>query len=126
MLSLEDIVDCSEDLSVRANRNIYGTGLYCPDILTVYFNPFRIWDKEEFIVTILHEFCHHKEEELTTYLTGLADEQMELTEFLTELIAEQMYQIPEIKEYVESTYKRQIQRYWGGSCCCLPKQIKRI
>jgi hypothetical protein len=58
-LSLEDIVTALDKLTIRANTRMESSGRYCPDIATIYYNPYVLVDRGEFYVTILHELLHH-------------------------------------------------------------------
>jgi hypothetical protein len=99
-LTLDDIVECSQDLEVIYKPRLPVAGRYCPDLMEVHYNPNRIKDQHEFILTLLHEFVHHKD------IYGKLDESQ------TEVMAERLIRNHYILSYMTENYRCFILAHW--------------
>lgn len=94
--TLNNIIECLIELDVKKSYKIEESGLYCPDISEIKYNPKRIITREEFLLTILHECIHH------------LDMDNELQEKHTELLAEYLISNKAIKTYLKQYFSKEI------------------
>ena len=97
---LEEIVDAVEECSPRADFTLYFAGLYDPEEPAIFYNPSRIEDVKDFYVTIVHEACHHIDDE-------------DLYENEIELSAIKLIENQNLIDYLGMTFEYVIERYWG-------------
>lgn len=99
-ICLEKIIEVLGELDFVCSYKINVAGLYCPDELKVRYNPKKIQDEKEFILTVLHEIVHH------------LDFFNRLGECGTEGLAEKLAKHNEITEYIQTFFSKEIKRYW--------------
>jgi predicted SprT family Zn-dependent metalloprotease len=99
-IDLQKIIDALDELEFVCSYRIEDAGLYCPEESKIKYNPRKIKDKEDFILTILHEIVHH------------LDISSRLGEYGTENHAENLIKKRDIVEYLETYFSEEIQRHW--------------
>jgi len=99
--SIEDIVECSVELDLVRTYKKGRFGEYDPQHSKVRFNPKLIASKDEFVLTILHEYVHHLD---------IFDE---LDELQTELLAEYLQSNKAIRTYLERYFNKEVKTYWS-------------
>jgi len=99
-ITLDDIIGCSQELDITCKPRLPVAGIYCPDLLEVHYNPRRIQNRQEFIVTLLHEFVHH------------IDIEGKLSEPQTEQYAEKLKRNPYVMMYMVAAYSDLMTLHW--------------
>ncbi|PIN73078.1 hypothetical protein COV20_06250 [Candidatus Woesearchaeota archaeon CG10_big_fil_rev_8_21_14_0_10_45_16] len=102
-LDLEHLVDALGVTKPYCRRSLDIAGEYLVEEQRILYNPDRIVDEEDFLITILHEIVHHYDEESL------------LSEEETEQSALYNLQFPLLRDYLRQQFASVIQREWTGN-----------
>jgi antirestriction protein ArdC len=100
-LSIEEVIDGLTELAVKPRRlKDESVGLYDPATSTIFYDPRKLRDEQDFYTTILHELGHH------TLMDNWDDE------LLVEDVAVRSLNNPEIKDYLTVFFYDEVEKYF--------------